>query len=171
MIYKSNKPYPVIKVEKKNPAYVSILLNDYAGLLSEETAIHLYLYQSFMIEEELTEYKEMMRHIAEVEMIHLRLLGEIIEKLGGDPVYGVIGDDKMLRFWNSGNVEYCKDLKSMLEINIQSEQEAIKQYQNDLTIIEDIYIKEIIERILLDEYIHLSNFEKLYQTYYKNQSC
>lgn len=170
MKYQSDKSYPEIKVEKKNEIYASILLKDFSGMISEETAIHLYLYQSFAVGEKFKEYKEIIMHIAEVEMIHLRLLGETIQKLGGNPIYGIIGADGTMRLWNAGNVEYARDLKRMLEVNIQSEQEAISQYQNSLNIIQDIYVKQIIKRIVLDEYIHLSIFKKLYASYFDDKT-
>ena len=49
----------------------------------------------------------------------------------------------------------------MLEIDIESERRAIHDYQMLLTVINDDYIKELIERIILDEQIHLQIFLEL----------
>ena len=44
MEYAFKGPYPKIQVEKENLAYASILLSDYAGIISEDTLIHQYIY-------------------------------------------------------------------------------------------------------------------------------
>ena len=48
MEFKSDLPYPKIRVERQNINYATKLLNDYAGYVSELSAIHLYSYQSFV---------------------------------------------------------------------------------------------------------------------------
>lgn len=50
----------------------------------------------------------------------------------------------------------------MLRSDIVAETEAIKQYKLHWKIIEDKYIRALIERILEDEEEHLRIFEKLY---------
>lgn len=104
--------------------------------------------------------------IAEVEMIHLRLLGETIYLLGGVPVFGSVSEDKILRLWNSGEIIYNRDLKKMLKSDIESEEMAIKNYNDNLREIDDKYVKELIERILIDEEIHLTIFRNLYKKYF-----
>lgn len=168
MLYRSNKPYPKVEVEALNPAYAAILLEDYGGIASEDTAIHLYLYQSLVAEADVSEYKDIMLHISEVEMIHLRLLGEAITKLGYLPIYGAANLDKINRLWNAGYVDYSTDLKQMLEIDIEAEKQAIIKYEHQLTIIKDRYIRQLITRIIEDEYIHLSIFQNLYCKYFGN---
>ena len=41
---KANIPYPKIEVEEKNSYYAKLLYDDYAGNVSETTAIFLYIY-------------------------------------------------------------------------------------------------------------------------------
>ena len=69
------------------------------------------------------------------------------------------------KFWVGPVIEdgfyYDMDLATILEINIEEEQQAIYNYQMVLNVIEDIYVKEIIKRILKDEYLHLEIFQKL----------
>jgi bacterioferritin len=167
MIYKSNKPYPVVQVEGKNPYYASLLISDYSGNVSENTAIHLYSYQSF-ISEDFKAYKEIMLKIAEVEMIHLRLLGETITQLGSLPIYGDYGMDHILRLWSAGEVSYETSFKEMLELDIEAETQAIDMYQYHLTLIQDSFIQNLIKRIIEDEEIHLSIFHELYHKYFQS---
>jgi bacterioferritin len=160
MEYKSNKPYPVLEVEGKNIYYAKLLLSNYSGKVSEDTAIHLYLYQAFLLE---GEYQKTMLKIAEVEMYHLRLLGEVITKLGGVPIFGDYQKDNVLRLWSSCNVNYSVSLKEMLEQDILSETKAIENYKKQIKLIDDCYVKSLLRRIIEDELVHLSIFKNLYQ--------
>lgn len=166
MEYKNMKPYPEIKIEKPNIEYAKILLEDYAGNLSEDTAIHLYLYQSLATNEQLQEYKDIMMHISEVEMTHLKLLGETIVKLGMNPIYGTLNNDNVPRLWTASNVNYSTSLKKMLEIDIEAETQAIHRYQNQILIIKDKYIQNLLRRIIEDEQVHLNIFQTLYRKYF-----
>ena len=168
MIYKSNKDYPKILDIEPNFNYAKILMESYAGRVSEDTAIHLYLYQSLSSEDVWEEYSKIMLKISEVEMIHFRLLGSAIVKLGGLPVIGSIGKDKIMRLWSSDYVNYELTLKEMLEIDIEAESNAIKDYEHILTLIKDPNIIKLIERILEDERIHLAIFKQLYQQYFSS---
>lgn len=165
MIYKSNKPYPILKVERRNTYFAKLLLEDYAGKVSEESAIHLYLYQSLITDNNLKEYKEIMKKIAEVEMHHLFLLGEIIKLLGLKPIFGSF-DCNNFRNWNSSYVNYSTNLKEMIIEDIKSEKEAIMSYQKHFLIIKDKYVREMIKRIIEDEEIHLNIFYSLYSKFF-----
>lgn len=166
MIYKSDLSYPEVKVEKENKTYASMLLNNFSGSISEESAIHLYLYQAISCSDNYKEYKSIMYHIAEVEMHHLRILGELIYKLGGKPIFSWYGPDCVLRNWSSSYINYTDSLKKRLELDISSEEIAIKNYNTIINIIKDPYIKKILRRITIDEEIHLKIFKDLYQKYF-----
>jgi bacterioferritin len=47
--YASPLPYPEIKVMEPNKYYATLLLEDYAGMISELTAVNQYSYHSFML--------------------------------------------------------------------------------------------------------------------------
>lgn len=161
MIYCSDKPYPIPRVEKENLDYAKILSQSFAGNTSEETAIHLYLYQNFVAADD--RIRKIMKKIAVVEMRHLDLLGETIKLLGLPPKFETYnsenGDPTP---WTSSNVNYNSDLKQMLEIDIASETMAIQNYEIQKVVIQDHYIRELLDRIIEDEYIHLNIFIDLY---------
>ena len=152
-----NQPYPPIKVERQNKEYANLLLNDYAGIVSELSAITQYSYQHFLKFNVNTEVAQTLAMIAQVEMRHLELLGKTIKLLGAEPQF-IYPLKENLKFWNSSFVDYNPDLIEMLENDILIEEQAIKNYQKDLTIINDKYIKALIERIILDEEKHLECF-------------
>ena len=154
MYYKSNLPYPDIKVEKENIEYAKLLSYPYAGLVSEDTATHLYMYQSFILNDEVSNILE---KIAIVEMKHLELLAKTINLLGLKPEYKVNDIP-----WTTSYVDYNNNLKDILKINIEAETLAIKNYNNLIKVIDDKYIKELLKRIIIDEEIHLKIFKDLY---------
>ncbi|MEG0026173.1 MAG: manganese catalase family protein [Bacilli bacterium] len=164
MEYQSTLPYPKIKVVKQNQLYAEILSSSYAGANSELSAIHLYIYQYLIEENSFSQYHEILKEIAKVEMHHLNMLGQIIMKLGKEPKFNSY-DNMKITPWSTTNINYKTDLLTMLEIDIKGEQTAIKNYQKQIKQIDDIYIKDLLNRIILDEQIHLTIFEKLYQEF------
>ena len=157
MNYKSDKPYPIPRVEAKNQYYAKLLLEDYAGCTSEDTAIHLYLYQSLILREQNEELSKVLEEISKVEMYHLKLLGETIGALGVKPIFGSPRDEWFIP-WNASCVEYTIDLNEMLLADIAREEGAIKKYREHIEAIDDEFIKALLERIIEDELVHLNIF-------------
>ena len=153
-MYKSNLPYPDIKVEKENIEYAKLLMYPYASMISEDTATHLYMYQSFILDDNIGKILE---NIAIVEMHHLEMLAKTINLLGLKPEYK--SNDIP---WTSNYINYTNNIKDILKINIEAETLAIKNYQNLIKVINDKYIKKMLERIIVDEEIHLKIFNDLY---------
>ena len=56
----------------------------------------------------------------------------------------------------------------MLKVDIYSEKTAIKTYEHHKKIINDKYIKQMLDRIILDEKRHLEIFQTLYDELCKN---
>ena len=141
-----------------------MLLQNYAGEISEDTAVHLYFYES-LVTKDINEFSNIMLDISKVEMHHLNLLGQVIKMLGINPVFGAL-TKKDFTFWTGLNVKYSTDLKEMLLINITSEKKAIKNYEKVIEIVDDKYIKELLSRIIEDEKLHIKIFKDLYQKYF-----
>ena len=156
----SDKPYPQVKVLRENKEYANLLSHMYASNESELTEILLYVYQSMILENTDKEIAKILLDISKVEMHHLYLLGQTIKDLGKTPIYADCNFN-MLTYWNSNDVYYDTDLKTILEIDIESEKRAIHDYQMLLNVIDDCYIKALLERIILDEQIHLQIFLEL----------
>ena len=163
MKVKLDIPYPEVKVEEKNDYYADILSLDYAGSVSELTASLLYSYQHFNTFDNNIEFSKVIEEISIVEMTHLEMLGKTIKLLGKDPIYksceALRGDCIM---WNSNNINYTTNLKEMLKVDINSEKEAIRNYEHHKKIINDKYIKNMLGRIILDERRHLEIFNEMY---------
>lgn len=164
------KPYPEVRVERPNLEYAKILLQNYAGEISEDTSIHLYKYQHFLQSDKWKEFSEALNRIARDEALHIELLGETILKLGLNPIYATIGALTGERdYWTSENVDYVDVVEKMLQTDIRVESLAITQYELHKEIIDDIYIKALIDRIVEDEIQHLSIFQSLYNQVTKEE--
>lgn len=160
MEYKANKPYPEVKVERSNLDYAKLLLEDYAGEVSEDTAVHLYLYQHLVSDDIWAYYAKVIENISIVEMHHLEILGKLIKLLGLDPAYVSFKDQRLVA-WTSKYVNYTTNLNEMLDVDIASETKAIQKYKEHVQMIDDKYIKQILMRIIEDEKIHLNIFNNL----------
>ena len=155
-----NKPYPKIRVQQKSHELANILSHLYASNESELTAILQYSYETFLVQD--SEIMKILKEISIVEMHHLEILGKTIHLLGESPVYAEVNYCNGI-YWNSDFIYYDTDLPTMMDINIESEKKAIQNYKMVLNVIDDLYVKESIQRILEDEYLHLEIFMKIRQ--------
>ena len=162
---KINKPYPKIQVEKPNTYYANLLLNDYAGINSELTSITQYIFQNFNFFKDYPEMSNTLRDIAVVEMQHLSILGQTIKLLGIRPDFRFPSKPNYTTYWNSTYVNYSICIPTMLKDDIILEQVAINNYQKDINIINDKYIKRILARIIEDEELHIKCFKELLNKY------
>lgn len=164
MKYSVDLPYPPIKVKTENSKFADLILLNYAGSVSEFSAITQYTYHEIALKYKFEEVSETIQGIAEVEMHHLQMLGELIVKLGKSPGYWIC-KHKKLNFWTPEFISYSTDLKKVLAVDINDEKEAITQYKRTIQQIDDSYIIDIIDRIILDEEYHIKLFTELYNKY------
>lgn len=156
-----DKFYPTPQVEKENIEYAKMLSHDYAGSTSEDTAIHLYLYQSIILEKTHPDISNILKRIAITKMKHLELLGKTIYLLGLKPKFVSYTPDNIKQYWNSSSVNYTISLTNMLKQDIKAESLAIETYERQRTEINDKYIKNLLTYIIEDEKKHLQTFTAL----------
>lgn len=164
MKYSIDLPYPPIKVKGENPRYASLILLNYSSSTSELSAVTQYVYHEIALKYKYEEVSETIQGIAEVEMHHLQMLGELLVKLGQDPGYWIC-KHKKLSYWTPEFLSFNTDLKKALMIDITDEKEAISQYKRTAKQIDDPYIVDIIDRIILDEEYHIKLLTELYDKY------
>lgn len=152
-------PYPEIDIKEKNLEYAKIIKKCYCGLCSELTLVNQYNYQYLLVDSFL---KEIFIKIAKVETEHLNILGELIISLGGDPVLTIEKRNKVSN-WSTKFINKDTSLKNILINNIRSEIEIIKEYRKIATIIENENIIAILNRIILDEELHVKIFNNIYK--------
>lgn len=151
MKFASELPYP--EVEKQDClSEAKMLMPSYAGLGGELTAITTYCFQSYISDPRL---KPALVAIARVEMTHFSLLGNAIYRLGGYPIIG------SRSYWNGSMANYTLSPKKFLAQNIESEKAAISIYERTILNLKSDSAKLLLERIILDEELHIKDFEEL----------
>ena len=153
--YKVDKPYPTVTVECPNHYYASLLLDDYASMDSEYTAISQYVFGHILAGD--PEVADTFLGIGIVEMTHLDMLADVILDLGVYPKF-VGGEGEI---WNSNFVPYGISTINRLELAIKGEYGAIEQYRDHICKIKDEEICALLERIILDEELHIKIFKHL----------
>ncbi|MEF9950982.1 MAG: ferritin family protein [Clostridium sp.] len=163
--YKVNLPYPEIKVKSKNPTYAKIILQNYAGMVSEISAITQYVNHEQRIFKDYPEISDTLKHIAMVEMHHLQILGLLACELGADLRYWSEKKGKH-QYWSPKYLHYEKTPQSMIKADIADEKAAIAQYEKSISEIDDNNINAILKRIILDEQLHIKILSGILDTYF-----
>ncbi len=163
-----NIPYPPAEVKEKNPYYARLLLNNYAGQNGEMTAITLYLYQHLITEKCYEELSDSLECISIVEMRHLEMLGELISKLGGNPLFRTQNQGRSI-YWSGKFVSEIQDPRRFLMKNIEAENIAIRDYKTRVCQINDPLVQNLLERIIKDEEHHITIFRRYLDEFEKRE--
>lgn len=162
--YADSAPYPKIKVLAPNPCYASLLMDDYAGVVSEFTAISQYLYHYFYFKRINQDLGDLLESISIIEMHHMEILAELIILLGGNPM--IRGSQSTNdNFWNGSFIYYGSQVADQLKADIDAEYKAIHDYQHHIRLINDPYIQAILHRVILDEKVHIRLFKEALRKY------
>jgi bacterioferritin len=153
-IYLDTSPYPHI-TGGNDPDTVALLKENYAGIVSELTAITQYVYQNIVTADDKA-FSSAIQKIAVVEMSHLNMIGNAIQLLGGVPTFG---DGR--HFWQAGNVNYATNLAEMLRADIDAENKAIASYERHASQTGNSSVRCLLLRIIQDEKLHLRFFTEM----------
>ena len=78
-----------------------------------------------------------------------------IVEFGGTPTY----TDGRGNFFSTSSVFYSKKLKEFLDANIEGERMAIEAYRRAIQSVENVSLKKLFERIIIDEEHHIKIFK------------
>ena len=143
---------------RQNIRYANMLYNNFSGEAGELTAVTQYLYEHMELKR-YENFSKIMLSISIEEMKHLEMIGGLIKRLGRKPYF--INKEGLA--WNSeSNLKYhFNSIYDMLTFNIESEKKAIEEYREVIKYTQNKSIKDLIERIILDEQTHLEIFNRL----------
>ena len=154
---KKNIPYPKLMNIRQNQRYANLLYDNFAGSSGELSATTQYIYEHIELKR-FESFSRILLSIAIEEMHHLELIGELIKKLGKRPYF----INKNQCAWNAENIKYhFNNVYDMLMFNIESEKKAISGYKEVIKYTQNKSIKDLLERIILDEQTHLEIFNRL----------
>lgn len=157
VVVKLDMPYPEIINATMDRETVAILKNLATSKTGELGGILQYIYQSVVSNRVNQDIASIFEEIGIVEMMHLEMLMNAIVSFGGVPKY----EDAMGNAFNVSNINYSLKLKDMLQTNIKDEQLAIEDYTKAISRVKNSSLKELLERIKLDEEHHLQIFRKM----------
>ena len=151
MLLRNKKvPYPQIPNLYPNKGYANLIYESFAGKEGELTAITQYIYEHIDLKDK-EDISKILVNIAIEEMHHIDILGEILVNLGEKPYF----KDSNKKDWNAGNVQYkAKNIKEMMKINVVSEENAIMGYRQLMRYTNNMYLRRVYDRIILDETTH-----------------
>ena len=152
-VYLDSEPYPTVD-KGSDPNTVRMLKEDYAGAVSEMTAVSQYIYQN-IVSTDNESFANAILQIGIVEMSHLDMLGDAILALGGNPTFG-----NGSVFWQGKLVNYTKTLPEMLRADIEAETQAIATYERHAANTTNASVRALLRRIIQDEQLHLRFFRE-----------
>ena len=141
-----------INVERKNKKYASLLKEIYNGKSSDLSTFLLFKYEYIYFFKVDNSFSTNMNKLANDSLLHVEIIGKLITLLGDNP---------KLEVNNHINQFFVNDIRLLLEINIRLTKEKIILYSNCLNKINDIYIKEILEKFIIEERKNLKILEIL----------
>lgn len=160
--FSATAEYPPISINEKNVPYAHLLAQSLFAQKGEMTAINQYTYQSWHQFSDCYSLPiaQIFLNLAKVEMLHMNYLGQMIYLLGLNPCCYTMKNNHPTP-WNGTYLNYTVNLKEMLEINLYSENATIKNYQQTIAQIDNEQINAVLERICLDEELHVELLEQL----------
>ncbi len=156
-------PYPPVQVREKNQGYADLLGVDYCGAVSELSAITQYINNENRISGENCSVAKTILGIAMAEMMHLQKLGELIVLLGGNVDFTAKSRNGRRAMWTPEYLVLQERMEKMLLTGIESEKEAIRQYEMHMKVIKDDCVNAVLERIVKDEEYHIMLLQMILQ--------
>ena len=99
--------------------------------------------------------------IAFCEMKHMEVLGDLMIKLGADPVFYY--PTPLFNENSISGISYSKIKQKMIFDDVSGEMVAINGYKKIISTISDQTVRNVIERIVLDEELHVKLLQDILQ--------
>lgn len=153
-------PYPPLCVERPNPGYAAEMLSNIGACRSEMSTISLYIYNDTILADTNPEYARIFHKISMVEMRHLHIFARLAYLLGADPRLWTC-NGKRPCYWSPACNRYPQQLPTLLKNACQGEQETVLKYRCQAEHIQDAYVVDLLNRIILDEQLHVQIFQDM----------
>lgn len=158
--FASEKPYPPVKIERQNPVYAREMLSNIGACNSEMSAVSLYIYNSTILKQNNPDFSQIFHKIAIVEMHHLDIFSQLAYMLGADPRLWTC-DTSRPCYWSPACNHYPTNPELLLQNALRGEQDTILKYREQTNRICDAFIADLLNRIILDEQIHVEIYRKM----------
>lgn len=135
----------------------------YASLNSELTAILQYSFHEIFMQNFNPTDADILMSIAVAEMRHLHILGDAMKKLGVTPRYVQYPNSKL--YYETSTVSQSTTPIKMIMDDIRGEMNAIAEYKKMLFVLKNDDVAAIIQRIIMDEELHLEALKQMLEKY------
>lgn len=159
-------PYPPIKVRRKDPEQARVLLDLYAGAISEFTAVNSFRYQFLVSKKTNPAFSRLLECVTANEEFHVRVLARLIKELGGNPKY--FNSNK--KFWDGSQAIYGTNVRTRLQGDINAEKGIIMLYERTVNRLRDPFVKRLVERLGKDDVFHLELFQEALRRFNRSRS-
>ncbi len=156
-------PYPSTDALTVDVRSGNIISFAYATLKGELSAVMQYIYQRMYMRAVDEADADTMLSVALAEMHHLDILGSAMIRLGVPPRFVLYPNT--YAYFNASQVSKATSPVKMLMDDVQSEMNAITEYEKMLFALKNERVEAIIQRIVLDEQLHLETFKNMLQKY------
>ena len=154
------------KAEAQNEKYAAIIRSRFSGRDSEMSSLVCFIYQAIKFSVCSEEFCQAIYDIILEKLGHIRVLGELLLSLGGEPKFfcGVSPNAIAGSWWNASPavIQYPADLGQALQSNISREKESIAEYKSISAYIDDKGVCSALQGIILEKEKHLETFSLLY---------
>lgn len=147
-------PYPDITNVVTNKKTARLLGEAYAGRHSELNTILQYVYHYLYFKRLGDNFSaKTVLGIALCEMKHMEILGELLLKLGADPVFYY--PTPLFKDCPISSVSFAMTKQKMVFDNVSIEMVEISCYKKILDCVSEQTTREVLKRIILDEELHV----------------
>lgn len=161
LAFASNAPYPPVQVLGPNARYAAAMLSNIGSCNSEMSAVSLYFYNSIILRPLEADMAESFHEISIVEMRHLDIFGRLASLLGADPRLWSCARGSRKEYWSPACNKYPQPPLALVQNALAGECAAIAQYRRQAGWIQDPYIVENLNRIIVDEECHVAIFRQM----------
>ncbi|MEG1499470.1 MAG: ferritin family protein [Clostridia bacterium] len=154
--------YPMLLKQNTNSYYAGLLQNLFCGDDSEVCSFLSFRYYIYCLSPFYESVVTVLQKIAQQELKHQEILANAIIMLGKNPVYY----DAQCKWFSTRSIDYIKNLKDVLSFSREKKEKAIIDYKLAMSKISNFEIKNLLERILIDEEKHLEWILKLYGEFF-----
>lgn len=157
-ILKSDLPYPESDGITESVRDGKIISPAYAGLKGELTAVLFYSYNHTVLDFQNSDLASLFADVSACEMLHYELLGKALVRLGIDPVVTPVPPFTGIPY-NTSQITYYTDPTRILLACISAETETVESYRKMIRLISQDGLSALIERLIIDEQLHISAFK------------
>ena len=156
----SDLPYPPVQAETHQRDYAYAMLSNIGSSNSEMSAVSRYFYNSVITNSDYGDFARCFHKIAIVEMHHLNIFATLALQSGADPrLWSLQG--RRMAYWTPGFNNYPREIRAIIESSIRDEENAIRKYTRQSQTIRDVNIVENLNRIILDEQLHIETLQSM----------